>query len=167
MDRLVAKEGVLYVIKDTGTNQADIAALGVRRKDLPPLKNVHQLFGWTVGPHGKRRTVTEDWQLLPDVKWAEKGGEYIPLVGSASNALKIFNKHCSTSHFLDSKFRNLLSGYRTFDGWTRCEADFTPDAAFSLADGACLVGLRSDTHGQSRESSPPQSEMGEVSGTSS
>ena len=50
------------------------------------------MFGWKPSPHDVRRKVAEDWQLLQDVKWAESAGEFIPLVGSGANALKIFNQ---------------------------------------------------------------------------
>ena len=79
MLKLVAPDGILYVIKDTGPGQADVAALEVRCPDLPPKKNLNQLLGWAPAPHGFRG-VASNWQLLHDVKWAEKNGEYIPLV---------------------------------------------------------------------------------------
>ena len=40
MLKLVAPDGVLFVINDTEPGQADAAALAKRRADLPPLKNV-------------------------------------------------------------------------------------------------------------------------------
>ena len=133
---------MLFVINDTEPGQADAAALAKRRADLPPLKNVNQLLGWLPGPHGDRG-MANDWQPLHKVKWAERDGEYIPLVGSAANALKIFNRHCGTSHIMSSSFRNLLSGCRTFDGgWTKMPDGQMPAAALSLADGSSLVGLR-------------------------
>ena len=142
MLKLVAPDGVLFVINDTEPGQADAAALAKRRADLPPLKNVNQLLGWLPGPHGDRG-MANDWQPLHKVKWAERDGEYIPLVGSAANALKIFNRHCGTSHIMSSSFRNLLSGCRTFDGgWTKMPDGQMPAAALSLADGSSLVGLR-------------------------
>ena len=45
MAKLVAPDGVLFVINDTEPGQADAAALAKRRADLPPLKNVNQLLG--------------------------------------------------------------------------------------------------------------------------
>ena len=117
--RLVAPDGVLYVINDTGVGGPDVEALKHRRSDLPPPKNFHQLFGWADAvPHGKRCKAVH-WQLLEDVKWAEFDGVFIPLVGSASNALKIFNTHCGTSHILDGRFRHLYSGQRPFEGGWR------------------------------------------------
>jgi len=40
MLKLVAPDGVLFVINDTEPGQADAAALAKRPADLPPLKNV-------------------------------------------------------------------------------------------------------------------------------
>ena len=142
--RLVAPEGVLYIVTDTAPGQEDLKALAVRRKDLPPLKNIYQLFGWTQSARNKRRAQAGDWQLLEDINWAENGGVYIPLIGSAKNALDIFNKHCSTSHLLDSRWRNLMSGCRAFDGgWLRKERG--PAATFNLTSGDSVVGLRADS----------------------
>ena len=87
MSKLVAPNGVLYLINDTGPDQADVEALTRLRPDLPPLKNLYQLLGWTQGPHNGR-VKAGDWQLLHGVKWAERDGEYIPLVGSAANVLR-------------------------------------------------------------------------------
>ena len=67
MPKLVAPDGVIYVIKDTGPDQADLAALAQRRPDLPAKKNLHQLFRWTPGPHNGRGKAG-DWQLLDNVK---------------------------------------------------------------------------------------------------
>ena len=126
---VVAPDGVLFVINDTEPGQADAAALAKRRADLPPLKNVNQLLGWLPGPHGDRG-MANDWQPLHKVKWAERDGEYIPLVGSAANALKIFNRHCGTSHIMNSSFRNMLSGCRPFEGgWVKMPSGQTPAAA--------------------------------------
>ena len=142
MLKLVAPDGVLFVINDTEPGQADAAALAKRRADLPPLKNVNQLLGWLPGPHGDRG-MANDWQPLHKVKWAERDGEYIPLVGSAANALKIFNRHCGTSHIMNSSFRNMLSGCRPFEGgWVKMPSGQTPAAAVGLTDGCSLVGLR-------------------------
>ena len=141
MPKLVAPDGIMYVINDTEPGQADVAALEKRRPDLPPNKNLHQLFRWTPGPHNGRG-IADDWQLLDKVRWAEKNGEYIPLVGSATNALKIFNRHCGTSHSLNASFYKLLSGSRGFQGWKRMPDGQMPAAALSLADGSSLVGLR-------------------------
>ena len=147
--RLVAPDGVLYVINDTGVGGPDVEALKHRRSDLPPPKNFHQLFGWADAvPHGKRGKAL-DWQLLKDVKWAEFDGVFIPLVGSASNALKIFNTHCGTSHILDGRFRHLYSGQRPFEGgWRLTEG--MPASASVLADGDSLVGLRVGSEARSR-----------------
>ena len=75
--RLVAPEGVLYIVTDTAPGQEDLKALAVRRKDKPPLKNIYQLFGWTQSARNKRRAQAGDWQLLEDINWAENGGVYI------------------------------------------------------------------------------------------
>ena len=141
MPKLVAPDGVIYVINDTGPGQPDLTALAERRRDLPPKKNLHQLFRWTPGPHNGRG-LADDWQLLDQVRWAEKNGEYIPLVGSATNALKIFNRHCGTSHSLNASFYKLLSGSRGFQGWKTMPDGQMPAPAMSLADGSSLVGLR-------------------------
>ena len=147
--RLVAPEGVMYLINDTEPGQEDLKALAVRRKDLPPLKNIYQMLGWTPSPRDTRRERAVNWQLLEDLHWAEYDGTHIPLVGSAKNALDVFNKACGTSHLLDSRFRNLLSGYRAFDGgWLRTKN--APDAAYSLADGGSLVGLPANSRARSR-----------------
>jgi len=53
MLKLVAPDGILYVIKDTGPGQADVAALEVRCPDLPPVKNLNQLLGWAPQRHGR------------------------------------------------------------------------------------------------------------------
>ena len=140
MPKLVAPDGIMYVINDTGPRQADVAALEKLRPDLPK-KNRNQLLRWTPGPH-KGRGIADDWQLLDNVRWAEKNGEYIPLVGSATNALKIFNRHCGTSHILNDSFRKLLSGARELQGWKRMPDGQIPAPAMSLADGSSLVGLR-------------------------
>ena len=52
MPKLVAPDGIIYVINDTGPDQADLAALVQRRPDLPAKNNLHQLFRWTPGPPG-------------------------------------------------------------------------------------------------------------------
>ena len=142
MPKLVAPDGVLFVINDTGPGQADVAALAERRKDLPPPKNLNQLLGWVPGPHGAR-AMANNWQLLDKVKWAENDGEYIPLVGFAANALMIFNRHCGTSHIMTSSFRKMLSGDRPFEGgWIKMPNGQTPADALGLTDGSSLVGLR-------------------------
>ena len=141
MPSLVSPDGVLYVINDTDSGQDDLKALAALRSDLPPPKNLNQLLGWTAGPHGQPRTVAANWQLLEDLKWAERDGVYIPLIGSATNALNIFNKHCKTSHIMNGSFRNLMSGYRPFDGWNKSE--HAPWGIHGLASGSSLVGLRS------------------------
>ena len=82
---LVAPDGKVYVINDNGPDQADVSALVNSRADAPPRKNINQLLGWTSGPHGQRKAAG-NWQLLEDIKWAENGIEYIPLIGSAANA---------------------------------------------------------------------------------
>ena len=148
---LVAPDAVLYLITDTEPDQADVEALYARRSDLPRRDNLHQLFGWTPGPHSGRKKAT-DWQLLHDVKWAEFGGYYIPLVGSAKNALDIFNQYCGTCHILDSRFRNLYSGYRAFEGGWRLKEHpkEAPAAAFRVPDGGSLVGLRDSSGARSR-----------------
>ena len=142
---------MLYVINDIGPGQADVAALAERRKDLPPLKNLYQLFGWTTGPH-IGRDAAGNWQLLHNVKWVENEGEYIPLVGSASNGLQIFNKFCGTNHILNNSFRNLCCGHRPFGPWTKVPNDKAPPvAALNVADGNSLVGLRrARSRGQAR-----------------
>ena len=84
------------------------------------------MFGWKPSPHDVRRKVAEDWQLLQDVKWAERAGEFIPLVGSGANALKIFNQKRGTSHILDGSFRKFLSGSRPFDDGWRCRDGVRP-----------------------------------------
>ena len=90
---LVSPDGSCYVINDTGPDGEDVAQLADRRADLPSKRaNLEQMFGWKPLPHDVRRKVAEDWQLLQDVKWAERAGEFIPLVGSGANALKIFNQ---------------------------------------------------------------------------
>ena len=43
MPKLVAPDGIMYVVNDTGPDQADLAE---RRADLPPKKNLNQLLGW-------------------------------------------------------------------------------------------------------------------------
>ena len=48
MPKLVAPDGIMYVVNDTGPDQADLAE---RRADLPPKKNLNQLLGWC-GPAG-------------------------------------------------------------------------------------------------------------------
>ena len=141
MPKLVAPNGIIYVINDTRPDQPDLTALAERRRDLPPKKNLHQLFRWTPGPHSGRGKA-DNWQLLDNVKWAEKNGEYIPLIGSSSNALTIFNKHCGTSHILNDSFRKLLTGQRELGGWKKMPDGQMPAAALSLADGSSLVGLR-------------------------
>ena len=50
------------------------------------------------------RDIADNWQLLEKVKRAENDGEYILLFGSAANALKMFNRHCGTSHSMSSSF---------------------------------------------------------------
>ena len=142
MSKLVAPNGVLYLINDTGPDQADVEALTRLRPDLPPLKNLYQLLGWTQAPHNGR-SKAGDWQLLHNVKWAERDGEYIPLVGSAANALEILNKHGGTSHIMSSTFRSMMSGHRVFDGgWRRVPDEELPALALSLGDGDSLVGLQ-------------------------
>ena len=42
------KRQIMYVVNDTGPDQADLAE---RRADLPPKKNLNQLLGWC-GPAG-------------------------------------------------------------------------------------------------------------------
>ena len=138
--RLVAPDGVLYMINDTGIGGPDVEALKQHRSDLPPPKNLNQLFGWAGAvPHGKRGKAV-DWQLLKDVKWAEFNGVYIPLVGSAQNALRIFNKHCGACHVLDGKFRHFFSGQRAFEGGWQVKEQMPASASF-VADGGSLVGL--------------------------
>ena len=66
MPKLVAPDGILYEIKD----KTDLVALAKRRTDLPPMKNLNQLFSWVAGPNGGR-AIADNWQLLDKVKWAE------------------------------------------------------------------------------------------------
>jgi len=97
MPKLVAPDGIMYVVNDTGPDQADLAE---RRADLPPKKNLNQLLGWC----GSAEVTSQTWQLLDKVKRAENDGEYIPLVDSAASALKMFNRHCGTWHTMSSSF---------------------------------------------------------------
>ena len=97
MPKLVAPDGIMYVVNDTGPDQADLAE---RRADLPPKKNLNQLLGWC----GPADVTSQTWQLLDKVRRAENDGEYIPLVDSAASALKMFNRHCGTSHTMSSSF---------------------------------------------------------------
>ena len=142
MPPIVSPEGINYVITDVNVDGPDLAALKGRRSDLPPLKNVHQLFGWTQAPHGYRAKVG-DWQLLKDVRWAVNAAdELIPLIGSAKNALKEFNRYNGTSFILDARFRKLMSGARAFEGWTRLPEGQLPEEVAGLRDGRSLFGLR-------------------------
>ena len=50
MPKLVAPDGIMYVVNDTGPDQADLAE---RRADLPPKKNLNQLLGWAPQRHGR------------------------------------------------------------------------------------------------------------------
>ena len=86
---------------------------------MPPPKNFNQLIGWTTGPHVGRGKAG-NWQHLDDVRWIEDAsGDLFPLVGSAQNAMKIFNARLGTSYVVDASFRKLLSGERCFAGWCR------------------------------------------------
>lgn len=143
MPSLVSPEGILYVINDTGVNQPGLAELRRRRPDLPPFKNLHQLFGWTEAPRGRHRGKAGDWQLLEDVKWAENAScDLIPLIGSRDNALKNFNRYNSTSYILDDRFNKLMSGKRVFEGWRQLVDVGVPHEAAALSDGSSLFGLR-------------------------
>ena len=91
MIHLVSPDCVLYVISDTDPDGPDVQQLRQLRSDMPPPKNFNQLSGWTTGPHGGRGKAG-DWQHLDDVKWIDNSeGDLIPLVGSAKNAMQIFN----------------------------------------------------------------------------
>ena len=161
---LVSPDGFCYVIYDTGPAGDDIAQLAERRPDLPSKRtNLEQMFGWKPSPHNVRRKVVEDWQLLQDVKWAERAGDFIPLVGSGANALKIFNQERGTSHILDSGFRKFLSGSRPFDGGWHCTDGVRPDWLKNLVDGSSLLGPRLSA--LPRQQSTQDVQMSEVSPT--
>ena len=153
---LVSPGGTCYAINDTGPGGEDVAQLADRRADLPSKRaNLEQMFGWKPSPHGVRRKVAEDWQLLQDVKWAERAGEFIPLVGSGANALKIFNQKRGTSHILDGSFRKFLSGARPFDGGWRYQDGVRPGWLNDLVDGSSLLGCRHHAELQAPPRSPP------------
>ena len=60
MPKLVAPDGILYVIKGTEPGQGDLAE---RRPDLPPKKNLNQLLGWC-GPAGvTSQTTGSYWRM--------------------------------------------------------------------------------------------------------
>lgn len=161
---LVSPDGSCYVINDTGPDGEDVAQLADRRPDLPSKRsNLEQMFGWKPSPHDVRRKVAEDWQLLQDVKWAECAGEFIPLVGSGANALKIFNQKRGTSHILDPSFRKFLSGTRPFDGGWRCRDGVRPGWLNDLVDGSSLLGPRPPA--LPRQQSTQDVQMSEVSPT--
>ena len=107
---LVSPDCVLYVISDTHPDGPDVQQLRQLRSDMPPPKNFNQLSGWTTGPHVGRGNAG-NWQHLDDVRWIEDAsGDLFPLVGSAQNAMKIFNARLGTSYVVDASFRKLLSG---------------------------------------------------------
>ena len=161
---LVSPDCFCYVINDTGPDGEDVAQLADRRADLPSKRaNLEQMFGWKPSPHGVRRKVAEDWQLLQDVKWAERAGEFIPLVGSGANALKIFNQKRGTSHILDGSFRKFLSGTRPFDGGWRYQDGVRPGWLNDLVDGSSLLGPRPPA--LPRQQSTQDVQMSEVSPT--
>ena len=161
---LVSPDGTCYAINDTGPDGEDVAQLADRRADLPSKRsNLEQMFGWKPSPHGVRRKVAEDWQLLQDVKWAERAGEFIPLVGSGANALKIFNQKRGTSHILDGSFRKFLSGTRPFDGGWRYQDGVRPGWLNDLVDGSSLLGPRPPALPQQQSTQDVQ--MSEVSPT--
>ena len=142
---LVSPDCVLYVISDTHPDGPDVQQLRQLRSDMPPPKNFNQLSGWTTGPHVGRGKAG-NWQHLDDVRWIEDAsGDLFPLVGSAQNAMKIFNARLGTSYVVDTSFRKLLSGERYFAGWRRLtgrEADEARADARGRANGSSLLHLR-------------------------
>ena len=132
---LVAPDCILYHI----TSQADADALCVARSDAPRHDNLRQLLGWAAGPRGKTVVQRDDWQLLEMVTWVENtvSTEMIPLVGSADNKLKIFNAQAGTSYVLDASFRKLLTGARSFHGWSKMKEP--PNEAANVAHGGSLL----------------------------
>ena len=109
MPKLVAPDGIMYVINDTGPDQADLAE---RRPDLTATEEEPEPAARLVWPGG--RDIADNWQLLENVKRAENDGEYIPLFGSAASALKMFNRHCGTSHSMSSSFHTQRLRRRCF-----------------------------------------------------
>ena len=143
---LVSPDCVLYVISDTHPDGPDVQQLRQLRSDMPPPKNFNQLSGWTTGPHVGRGKAG-NWQHLADVRWIEDAsGDLFPLVGSAQNAMKIFNARLGTSYAVDASFYKLLSGERAFaGGWRRLtgrEADEARADARGRANGSSLLHLR-------------------------
>ena len=143
---LVSPDCVLYVISDTHPDGPDVQQLRQLRSDMPPPKNFNQLSGWTTGPHVGRGKAG-NWQHLDDVRWIEDvSGDLFPLVGSAQNAMKIFNARLGTSYAVDASFYKLLSGERAFaGGWRRLtgrEADEARADARGRANGSSLLHLR-------------------------
>ena len=113
---LVSPDCILYVINDTDPNGPDVQQLRQLRNDVPPPKNFNQLSGWTTGPHDGRGKAG-DWQHLDDGRWIEDAsGDLFPLVGSAQNAMKIFNARLGTSYTRWTRASTkLLSGERAFE----------------------------------------------------
>ena len=143
---MVSPDCVLYVISDTHPDGPDVQQLRQLRSDMPPPKNFNQLSGWTTGPHVGRGKAG-NWQHLDDVRWIEDAsGDLFPLVGSAQNAMKIFNARLGTSYAVDASFYKLLSGERAFaGGWRRLtgrEADEARADARGRANGSSLLHLR-------------------------
>ena len=132
---LVSPDCVLYVISDTHPDGPDVQQLRQLRSDMPPPKNFNQLSGWTTGPHVGRGNAG-NWQHLDDVRWIEDAsGDLFPLVGSAANAMKIFNARLGTSYVVDASFRKLLSGERCFAGGRRRLTGRAADEATADARG--------------------------------
>ena len=144
MRSLVSPEGTLFVITDTNVDGPDLAALKVRRPDLPPLKNVHQLLGFTQTPNGRAARGRQNWQLLEEVRWAESAssGDLVPLIGTRQHALDQFNRYLRTTYPLDDSFCKMLAGSRPFGEWQRLKLGLIPAEAAHLANGSTLFGLR-------------------------
>ena len=158
---LVSPDCVLFVINDTNPNGPDVQQLRQLRNDVPPPKNFNQLIGWTTGPHVGRGKAG-NWQHLDDVRWIEDAsGDLFPLVGSAQNAMEIFNARLGTSYVVDASFRKLLSGERCFAGWCRLtgrEADKARAEARGRANGSSLLHLRAQGEGGCAPSASATSE---------
>ena len=109
---LVEPPSTLYIV----STEDDLKAIAsMQPKPSQFLKNIKQLVGLSLAPHGKRMEC-EGWMFLDEIKWIKKDGdqEYVPVVQSA---LDVFMKEVALKRndmsFPESALRKLITGKYT------------------------------------------------------
>ena len=140
--RIVSPDLKLYIVNDEEALRDLVKALEL---GLPLDGNLKQLCGWAqVGADRLDRKEAANWQRLESVRWLmrDNSDELVPLVGKYQWMFDSVVQQRDDMDFPLTSLKKLLNGkYKHLKGWRVVRA---PVAAWSLQNGASLVGLSDD-----------------------